>query len=144
MGGGNSKQPTETSSSVPSAATTSKIHKIVNNNNPSSKGFSKLVLDVGGRRWKNRRPIGRVDVISKVIVNNPSSIIDSKTKIESVSPGQKRISAVSSSNSNSIMKGGRSSRLAQNQRQSFLGMSDVASSILSEQYHQLHHQPQLQ
>jgi len=131
--GGNSKQPTETSSSVPSAATTSKIHKSVNNNKPSSKGFSKLVLDVGGRRWKNRRPIGRVDVISKVIVNNPSSVIDSKTKIESISPGN-----------NSIMKGGRSSRLAQNQRQSFLGMSDVASSILSEQYHQLHHQPQIQ
>jgi hypothetical protein len=143
-GGGNSKQPIETSSSA-SAATTSKIYQ--NSNNPSNKGFSKRVLDVGGRRWKNRRPIGRVDVISNVIVNssknNPPSIIGSKKKVES-SPGQKKASLVSSSNSNSIMKGGRS-RLPQTQlRQSYFGMSDVASSILSEQYHQLHSQPKIQ
>jgi hypothetical protein len=147
-GGDNSKQPIETSSSsvAPSAATTSKIHQ--NSNNPSNKGFSKRVLDVGGRRWKNRRPIGRVDVISNVIVNssknNPPSIIGSKKKVES-SPGQKKASAVSSSNSNSIIKGGRS-RPPQTQqlRQSYFGMSDVASSILSEQYHQLHSQPKIQ
>ena len=145
-GAANSEQPIETASSIaPSAATTSKIYQ--NSNNPSNKGFSKRVLDVGGRRWKNRRPIGRVDVISNVIVNsnknNPPSIIGGKKKVES-SPGQKKASAVSSSNSNSIIKGGRS-RLPQTQlRQSYFGMSDVASSILSEQYHQLHTQPNIQ
>ena len=142
--GRNSKQQNQQieTSSVPSAATTSKIYQ--NLTNTSNKGFSKLVLDVNGRRWKNRRPIGRVDVISKVIVNNNDnkapSVISSRSKAESILPDQNKIDTIRSRNSNVITKGGRN----RSQQKLLFGMSDIASSILSEQYHQLHHQPQIQ
>lgn len=142
-----SNQPTETSSSVPSAATTGKIHQNTTaKTNPSDKGFSKLVLDVGGRRWKNRRPIGRADVIENIFASNsvrhsPSIIADSATKKGGslATPDPKKIS-------NSLKRGGPSGIPQQpnRQRRPSKIVSDVASSILSEQHHQLNHQPQIQ
>eukprot|EP00339_Tiarina_fusa_P022809 CAMPEP_0117007176 /NCGR_PEP_ID=MMETSP0472-20121206/7146_1 /TAXON_ID=693140 ORGANISM="Tiarina fusus, Strain LIS" /NCGR_SAMPLE_ID=MMETSP0472 /ASSEMBLY_ACC=CAM_ASM_000603 /LENGTH=347 /DNA_ID=CAMNT_0004708863 /DNA_START=102 /DNA_END=1141 /DNA_ORIENTATION=+ len=65
-----SRTGTEHSSGVPSAATTSRIHVA-----PSSKRISSLVLDVGGRRWKHRRPIGRTDVIQRAIHTETGSLV---------------------------------------------------------------------
>ena len=157
-GAGGSSQPTETSSSVPSssvpsvpsAATTGQIHQnLSRRENPSDKGFSKLVLDVSGRRWKNRRPIGRADVIENVFSSNSvkqprSAIAGRKTKIggSSAEPDGKKLNA----GTGSFKKGGQSGIPQQSnlQQKPIKGMSDIASSILSEQYHQLNHQPEVQ
>ena len=157
-----SNQPTENSSSVPSipsarsapsAATTGNLYRQASKReNPSDKGFSKLVLDVGGRRWKNRRPIGRADVIENSFASNSvrqTLSVASKSKIERSfeTPSQKKArSAVPGNNSNSIQQGGQNGTPQQPNLQLRLskGMSDVASSILSEQYHQLSGQPAVQ
>jgi len=149
--GGGSNQPTETSSSIPSAVTTGKIQrKTTAKNYPSEKGFSKLVLDVGGRRWKNRRPIGRADFIENSFTSNnerqsPSIVTGNRSKngesLVRADPLQK--GSYPGVNSN---KGGQTSVPEQliYQQKSTKGLSDIASSILSEQYHQLNHQPQVQ
>lgn len=151
-----SKAPTETSSGVPSAATTSKVFLL----HPPQKKFSKQVLDVSGRRWKTRRPIGRVDVIQNVVASELSSLASGTDGASaflaknrsfdgggapgggegSLGPKGQKISSVASSNSRLRPAGG--SRLPRYTRQR--GLSDVASSILSEQHHQLNQQPQVQ
>jgi len=152
--GGGSNQPTETSSSIPSsqnpetsssapsAATTGRLYQnSAVNHNPSDKGFSKLVLDVGGRRWKNRRPIGRADVIENVVANNivrQSPSINLNSTAKSKQSDANKMSTVPSNKDNSLKKGGAPNHLLGN------SMSDLASSILSEQYHQLNHQPEMQ
>merc|ERR1719343_1338820 len=149
--GGGSNQPTETSSSVPSAVTTGKIHQnTTEENNPSEKGFSKLVLDVGGRRWKNRRPLGRTDFIENSFTSNNerqsySVVTGNKSKKGGsflYTDPPKKIGSYPSSSS----RGGHHSISQQliQQQKSTKGMSDIASSILSEQHHQLNHQPQIQ
>lgn len=149
--GRGSYQPTETSSSVPSAATTSRIHqsnstvRTTPTNFRSDDSFSRLVLGVGGRRWKNRKPIGRVDFIER----HSSSVAESEGKREgsAVPPaGAKKASMVGSSASNILPTGGRTGfpQHHSHQQRPTKGMSDIASSILSEQYHQLHHQPEVQ
>lgn len=85
-----------TNSGMPSAATTSRLVT-------PKKRLSSLVLDVGGRRWKNRRPIGRIDVIQHAISSGST------------------ISALSSSISRPASEASKAK-----------GMSDVASSILQE------------
>jgi len=82
------------SSGTPSAATTSRLLP--------NKTLSSLVLDVGGRRWKNRRPIGRIDVIQNAI--SPGSAISTLSSV------------ISKSSSVSKTK----------------GMSEMASSVLQE------------
>ena len=159
--GGGSNQPTETSrttetsssvpSGVPSAATTSRLHQNpTKKTNPSDKSFSKLVLDVGGRRWKNRRPIGRADVIENVVANTSerqslSIVSGSKAKkgVSSASLDPKKMTFDPNNKSKSLNKGGHGDILKQSNHTS-KGMSDIASSILSEQYHQLNNQPNLQ
>lgn len=153
--GSGSKAPTETSSGIPSAATTSNVFI----QNPSQKKFSKQVLDVSGRRWKTRRPIGRVDVIQNVVASELSSLasngdsasvfLASKRSFKGapaggddsslIGPNGKRISSVASSHSKIRSAGG--SRIAHYSRQRIL--SDVASSILSEKHHQLNQQPEV-
>jgi hypothetical protein len=83
---------TEHSSGVPSAATTSRIHVA-----PSSKRISSLVLDVGGRRWKHRRPIGRADVIQRAIHMETGSLV-------SRSAGKKRTAKGMSDVASSILE----------------------------------------
>lgn len=149
--GGGSNQPTETSSSVPSAVTTGKIHQnTAPDDNPSDKGFSKLVLDVGGRRWKNRRPIGRADFFESSFTSNnerqsPSVVTGNKSK-KGGSVAQSDPQKVGSFPSTNSNRGGQHgiSQLLLHQQKSTKGMSDIASSILSEQHHQLNHQPQVQ
>lgn len=91
-----------TSSGTHSAATTSRLHHV------KSKNLSSLVLDVGGRRWKNRRPIGRVDVIQNAISSAGSSV-----------------SALSSAVSRDLQ--------SQTSKRPAKGLSDLASSVLQEQ-----------
>ena len=198
--GDDSKAPTEASSGgippspPPSVATTSKIHVrksnkklqqqefynrllLPNNVNPSNKRFSQLVLDVSGRRWKTRRPIGRVDVISNAVASEISSlgggsvtaaaataaaIIRSNHSNSTINNkkgggGGGSLTAsnirkrMNSTGSNSISRGGaggpfpsnlQQSQNLHHQRQRML--SDVASSILSEQDHQLNQQPEVE
>lgn len=144
-------QQTETSSSAPSAATTGRIYQNSRAiDNSSDKGFSKLVLDVGGRRWKNRRPIGRVDVIENVFASNierqSPSIAGSKSKmggsLAQIDP--RKTAGVPSKTCNSRVGPSGIPQQANHQQRPSKGMSDIASSILSEQYHQLNHQPQIQ
>jgi Na+-driven multidrug efflux pump len=99
--------PSSSGSVTPSAATTSRLHGA----SPSPKKLSSLVLDVGGRRWKNRRPIGRVDVIQNAISSERAG---------------SAISALSSNVSKSSLPHPLAKRPAK-------GMSDLASSILEEQ-----------
>jgi Na+-driven multidrug efflux pump len=150
-----SKVPTETSTRAPSAATTTHVFL----QTATQKKFAKQVLDVSGRRWKTRRPIGRVDVIQNVVANELSSLatsgvagagafLASKHSFRNgagggeeeggsfVGPHTKKITSAASSNCKLRPSGPRFTR----QR----GMSDVASSILSEQHHQLHQQPEIQ
>lgn len=87
-----SKVPTEHSSGVPSAATTSRLHV-----SPSSRKIPSLILDVGGRRWKHRRPIGRVDVIQNSIQNETSSMIMRGTFASGKVRSKKGISDMASS-----------------------------------------------
>lgn len=153
-GGAGSNEPTETSSSipsssVPSAATTGKIQQKTSDDentlNPSDKSFSKRLLDVGGRRWKNRRPIGRADVIENSFASSSvRQMATRKTQIGGslASRDDKKISATASSQN----KGEQTSipQPPNLQRKTSKSMSDIASSILSEQYHQLNHQPEIQ
>ena len=153
-GAAGSNEPTETSSSVPSSsvpsgATTSNIQPETSDDentlNPSDKSFSKRLLDVGGRRWKNRRPIGRADVIENSFASNSvRQMAARQTKIESslASRDIKKISAAASSQNK-----GEPSSIPQPpnlQRKTSKSMSDIASSILSEQYHQLNHQQEIE
>jgi multidrug resistance protein, MATE family len=67
-----------TSTGTLSAATTTQL--------VAPKRLSSFVLDVGGRRWKNRRPIGRVDVVQNVVssgstVSALSSTVSRLTKV---------------------------------------------------------------
>lgn len=91
-----------TNSGMHSAATTSRLH------HTKPKNLSSLVLDVGGRRWKNRRPIGRVDVICHAISSTKSSV-----------------SALSSAISRDT--------LPTATKRPVNGMSDLANSVLQEQ-----------
>jgi len=147
--GGGSNQPTETSSSVPSAVTTGKIQQnTTTDNNPSEKGFSKLVLDVGGRRWKNRRPLGRADVIENSFTSNnerqSNSVVTgnkSKKGGSFLCTDPQKLGSFPSTNSRGGQNGVSQQLIHQ---KSIKGMSDIASSILSEQHHQLNHQPHIQ
>ncbi|KAG7342247.1 MATE efflux family protein [Nitzschia inconspicua] len=150
-----SKEPTDTSSGVPSVATTSKVFL----RNPSQKKFSTQVLDVSGRRWKTRRPIGRIDVIQNTVASELSSLASNGDGASAflaynrsfqgasggegegsfVGPNCQKGNSVASSNSKILAASG--SRRPRYTRQR--GLSDVASSILSEQHHQLHQQPQV-
>lgn len=105
--------PSSSGSGTPSAATTSRLHGV----SPSAKKLSSLVLDVGGRRWKNRRPIGRVDVIQNAI---------------SYERAGSAVSALSSAISKSSLQ---HNGLA-NKARPAKGMSDLASSVLEEQQDQ--------
>jgi hypothetical protein len=80
-----SRVSNQRSGAVVSAATTSRIIL------QSSTSKGSRVFDVSGRRWKHRRPIGRVDVIQNAIHRETKSIV-SKHK-----QGQKGISDVASS-----------------------------------------------
>jgi hypothetical protein len=142
-----SNQPTETSSSVPSAATTGQIHQNTTaKKNPSNKGFSKLVLDVGGRRWKNRRPIGRADVIENAFASNSVRHSPSITADNTNKKGGSLATPDPKKTSNSLKRGGQSGipQLPNHQQRQSKIMSDVASSILSESHHRLNNQPQIQ
>lgn len=104
--------PSSSGSGAPSAATTSRLHGA----SPSGKKLSSLVLDVGGRRWKNRRPIGRPDVIQNAIVFERRA-------------GSSAVSALSSSTV-------ANKRSLSTPRRPAKGMSDVASSVLEENIQQ--------
>jgi hypothetical protein len=140
-GSAGSKAPTETSSGAPSAATTTRIYAASSTTNHR---FRKLVLDVGGRRWKNRRPIGRVDVIQNavthemIVATNSSVVGGSTTRRGIVREG----SIASGQQQSGPAKGGPHTIYSPHHHNK--GMSDVASSILSEQHHELHKQPQMQ
>lgn len=71
------------SSSTPSAATTSRIN-VRNGSKRSPSG----IFDVGGRRWRHRRPIGRADVIRNAIHSEAGSVLSSKERV--MNSGQKR------------------------------------------------------
>jgi MATE family multidrug resistance protein len=139
--GNGSKATTEASSSAPapSVATTSKVFTM---QNPSNKRFSTRVLDVSGRRWKNRRPIGRVDVIQNAVASELSSLGgDGASAAFRTSMNSHAKKEGSSNNSIGRPPGSIIPPHSHHLRQR--GMSDVASSILSEQHHQLN-QPQVQ
>eukprot|EP00980_Cylindrotheca_fusiformis_P019069 scaffold6433_cov125-Cylindrotheca_fusiformis.AAC.11 len=87
------------SSAIASAATTSKLRLSQSSKRPPSG-----IFDVGGRRWKHRRPIGRTDVIRNAIQSETGSFVSGK--VNQAPPGPKRASK---------------------------GMSDVASSILEDE-----------
>mmetsp|Transcript_28198 Transcript_28198/g.68586 ORF Transcript_28198/g.68586 Transcript_28198/m.68586 type:complete len:1125 (-) Transcript_28198:3331-6705(-) len=198
--GTDSKDPTETSSDVHSAATTTRLHSNIHHNRPSACGagagagadgtnnnhatfhssrpvdkrFSDLVLDVNSRRWKSRRPIGRVDVIQKAIANETNSVTSGRRRTtasfsavaadassarrrmasQNNGPGgsrkdvangqQDNIRTIHRPASTSMSMRSMSKRRTMAQQQSQRGMSDVASSILSEQHHQLSNQPSIQ
>ena len=103
--------PSSSGSGAPSAATTSRLHGA----SPSSKKLPSLVLDVGGRRWKNRRPIGRLDVIQNAIVYE-----------------QRAGSAVSGLTMSTVAH----KRSLPTSKRPPKGISDLASSVLEEQSHQ--------
>ncbi|KAL3934158.1 MAG: hypothetical protein SGBAC_010062, partial [Bacillariaceae sp.] len=71
------------SSSAPSAATTSRLNVRRASRRPPSG-----IFDVGGRRWRHRRPIGRADVIRNAIHSEAGSVLSSKERM--VTSGQKR------------------------------------------------------
>jgi len=152
MGGDGSKAPTETSSGVPSAATTSRVYlqqQINDKINPSNKKISRRVLDVGGRRWKNRRPIGRVDVIQNAVASEISSIGGGNSTKKSGSAGHHKKKIGSTGGSSKKGAARLVPQQQQHQQHSLHSMrqrmmSDVASSILSEQHHELNQQPEVQ
>lgn len=111
---------TSGASQSPSAATTSRLHLP----SPSTKNLSSLVLDVGGRRWKNRRPIGRVDVIHHAIHHERAG---------------SSVSGISNSKQGHSTPGTRATTSKQHHRKrpGSKGMSDIASSVLSEQTHEI-------
>jgi hypothetical protein len=92
------------STAIASAATTSRLKLSQSSKRPPSG-----IFDVGGRRWKHRRPIGRADVIRNAIQSETGSILSSKEN--HVPSGPKRAPR---------------------------GMSDVASSILEEENQGVH------
>jgi hypothetical protein len=177
-GGAGSKAPTEASSGVPSAATTTQLQNHRSSGTTGStvpvavttdKRLSRLVLDVNSRRWKSRRPIGRADVIQNAIANEINSVTSGRRR-SSIASGISRRSlsrsgipgmmAATGDDNNKNRQdddpriiqhpatlGGVGMRSLSKRRttlqQSHRGMSDVASSILSEQHHQLH-QPSIQ
>jgi hypothetical protein len=61
------------STAIASAATTSRLKLSQSSKRPPSG-----IFDVGGRRWKHRRPIGRADVIRNAIQSETGSILSSK------------------------------------------------------------------
>eukprot|EP00934_Nitzschia_sp_Nitz4_P000334 Nitzschia sp. Nitz4//scaffold2_size372955//136626//139235//NITZ4_000401-RA/size372955-processed-gene-0.411-mRNA-1//1//CDS//3329546712//334//frame0 len=103
----------DTPSQTHSAATTSRLH----GPSPSNKNLSSLVLDVGGRRWNNRRPIGRADVIQNAIrYERAGSAVSGQSASKGSNPPN---------------------RIMQPKRSASKGMSDVASSMLEEQSHEV-------
>jgi len=115
------------SSSVPSAATTSRL-----NVKRSSRRTPSGIFDVGGRRWKHRRPIGRADVIRNAIHSEAGSVLSSKERM--VASGQKRSGLSDVANSvleveNPTVHPGFVNRPGFNQQQRFrVGAYSVASS----------------
>ncbi|CAJ1946124.1 unnamed protein product [Cylindrotheca closterium] len=115
------------SSSAPSAATTSKLNVRRSSRRPPSG-----IFDVGGRRWRHRRPIGRADVIRNAIYSEAGSVLSSKER--TVTSGQKRpgLSDVASSvleEENPNVLPGFVNRTGFNQQQRFrVGGYSVASS----------------
>lgn len=124
IGDGSASKPSTTqteisnagrSSTVQSAATTSKIYAM---QRKSSRSFDHPkqrlqggVWDVGGRRWKDRRPFGRVDVIRRAI--------ESETRSNNASENI------------SVTSRGKNSRVNSGSQQ-WQNMSDLASSVLDE------------
>lgn len=103
------KTPTDISSALPSAATTSRLHA-GNKGGASGKRPPTRIWDVGGRRWKHRRPIGRFDVIHNAIQNESGSMrFDGQVFKKHASP---------------------SSRVGEASKK---GMSDIATSVLEDQ-----------
>ena len=90
-----------------SAATTSRLQSTDRGHRPATS-----VWDVGGRRWKNRRPIGRVDVIQNAISHEA---VGSAAYFERKSSFSKR------------------PKIPPSRGVSLKNMSDVASSVLEEQ-----------
>eukprot|EP00526_Cylindrotheca_closterium_P004694 CAMPEP_0113619750 /NCGR_PEP_ID=MMETSP0017_2-20120614/10041_1 /TAXON_ID=2856 /ORGANISM="Cylindrotheca closterium" /LENGTH=777 /DNA_ID=CAMNT_0000529355 /DNA_START=205 /DNA_END=2538 /DNA_ORIENTATION=- /assembly_acc=CAM_ASM_000147 len=115
-----SKSP---SSSAPSAATTSRLNVRRSSRRPPSG-----IFDVGGRRWRHRRPIGRADVIRNAIYSEAGE------NRERVATSQKRsgLSDVASSvlgEENPIVHPGFVNRPGFNHQQRFrVGGYSVASS----------------
>eukprot|EP00536_Pseudo-nitzschia_multiseries_P001150 jgi/Psemu1/282821/fgenesh1_pg.14_\ len=137
-----SNQTTAVTSSVASAATTSNLRqarKISKGEKsyPFRKGFSTRVLDVGGRRWKTRRPIGRIDVIERQL---PPIDVSNTDRGGAITQSGQRIGTLGNIGGSIT---GNSAKLEAQLKLS-KGMSDIASSILSEQHHELNHQPQIQ
>ncbi|KAL3907479.1 MAG: hypothetical protein SGILL_008858, partial [Bacillariaceae sp.] len=140
-----SKDTTEASSGAPAAASVATTSKVFTMQNAASKEFSKRVLDVSGRRWKHRRPIGRVDVIQNAVASELSSLGNDgasalKTHKKSVAKGGKKSA---SSNGSSIIRLSGPVLASHSHQLRQRGMSDVASSILSEHHHQLN-QPKVE
>ena len=90
-----------------SAATTSRLQSSNSGKRPSTS-----VWDVGGRRWKNRRPIGRVDVIQNAI---------SHETVGSAAYFEKKSSL------------SKTPKMTPSRGHSLRNMSDVASTVLDEQ-----------
>ena len=78
----------EGQSDIPSVATTSKI------NGPKA---SSKIFDVSGRRWKHRRPIGRVDVIQNAIHSETGSTAPPKKSLGKTQTTRNTMSEVASS-----------------------------------------------
>lgn len=102
-------------SNVQSAATTSRLYQ-----RPSSQKPKIQVWDVNGRRWKHRRPIGRVDTIHRAIA------IERK-RLEESSHNRAETRSLTSRGPPSH------SGSRQHSKASSRGLSDVASSVLDEE-----------
>lgn len=117
------------SSGTPSAATTSRLLP--------PKNLSSMVLDVGGRRWTNRRPIGRMDVIQNAIssgstISGLSSVISKPTNVSKAKGMSDLASSVlqetQESNSNPVTTGARHPSMMQYHRSRFLRRPSRAGS----------------
>jgi hypothetical protein len=123
---GNSRIPLENLSNVPSAATTSQIRSSESVTSGQQQRHPTRVWDVSGRRWKNRRPIGRVDVIQNAIAQEALSALSGRSRslVGGSSGGSKSFRARGSLMIPDVNVS--SSKVSK-------GMSDVASSVLEEQ-----------
>lgn len=63
------------SSSTPSAATTSRLYRHTTHRQPSTQ-----LLDVHGKRWKGRRPVGRANTIQRAIETETQIMISSAVR----------------------------------------------------------------
>jgi hypothetical protein len=120
---GNSRIQPENLSNVPSAATTSQIRSSESVTTGQQRHPTRI-WDVSGRRWKNRRPIGRVDVIQNAITQEALSALSGRSRsLVGGSGGSKSFRARGSLVPDVNISSSKFSK----------GMSDVASSVLEEQ-----------